>query len=101
MIRFGKALLLTAGLGCFAYAQTPAAPANGTPDTRAGAYYNFAMGRLYTELAGSSGNSRDYISKAIQFYQQALKDDPNSGVIFDELTDLYISTNRLRDAVTQ
>ena len=101
MIRFGKALLLAVGLACIVNAQTPAAPANGPADNRAGAYYNFAMGRLYTELAGSSGNSRDYLSKAIQFYQQALKDDPNSGVVFDELTDLYISTNRLRDAVTQ
>lgn len=90
-----------AGLGCFLYAQTPGATPNGPADKRAGAYYNFAMGRLYTELAGSSGNSREYISKAIQFYQEALKQDPTSGVVFDELTDLYIQTNRLRDAVTQ
>ena len=100
MTRFGRALLLGTGLGCFLYAQTPGATANGPADKRAGAYYNFAMGRLYTELAGSSGNSRDYISKAIQFYQDALKDDPTSGVVFEELTDLYIQTNRLRDAVT-
>ncbi len=101
MTRFGRALLLGAGLGCFLYAQTPGATPNGPADKRAGAYYNFAMGRLYTELAGSSGNSREYISKAIQFYQEALKQDPTSGVVFDELTDLYIQTNRLRDAVTQ
>lgn len=101
MIRFGKALLLAAGLGSMLYAQTPGATSNGPADKRAGAYYNFAMGRLYTELAGSSGNSRDYISKAIQFYQEALKEDPNSGVVFEELTDLYIQSNRLRDAVTQ
>ena len=101
MTRFGRALLLGAGLGCFLYAQTPGATPNGPADKRAGAYYNFAMGRLYTELAGSSGNSREYISKAIQFYQEALKQDPTSGVVFDELTDLYIQTNRLRDAFTQ
>ena len=91
---------MSAGLGCFLSAQTPGATANGPADKRAGAYYNFAMGRLYTELAASSGNSREYISKAIQFYQDALKQDPTSGVIFEELTDLYIQTNRLRDAVT-
>ncbi len=101
MIRFGRALFLAAGLGSFLYAQTPAATTNGPADKRAGAYYNFAMGRLYTELAGSSGNSREYISKAIQYYQEALKADPSSGVVFEELTDLYIQTNRLRDAVTQ
>jgi tetratricopeptide (TPR) repeat protein len=101
MTRFGRALLLGAGLGCLLYAQTPGATANGPADKRAGAYYNFAMGRLYTELAGSSGSSREYVSKAIQFYQEALKLDPSSKVVLDELTDLYIQTNRLRDAATQ
>lgn len=100
MIRFGSALLLIVGLGSAGYAQTPAASANGTADARADAYYNFAMGRLYTELAASSGNSRDYINKAIQSYQEAMKDDPSASFIFEELTDLYIQTNRLRDAVT-
>jgi len=27
--------------------------------------------------------------------------DPSAGIIFEELTDLYIQTNRLREAVTQ
>ncbi|MBZ5575260.1 MAG: tetratricopeptide repeat protein [Acidobacteriia bacterium] len=101
MTGFGRALLLIVGLGCVVYAQTPAATANGPADNRAGAYYNFAMGRLYTELAASSGNSREYIAKAIQHYQDALKQDPSASFIFEELTDLYIQTNRLRDAVTQ
>ena len=99
MTRFGRALLLGTGLGCFLYGQAPGpATSNGPADKRAGAYYNFAMGRLYTELAGSSGNSREYISKAIQFYQDALKQDPTSSAVFDELTELYISTNRMREA---
>ncbi len=101
MTRFGRAFLLAACLGSLCYAQAPGASTNGPADKRAGAYYNFAMGRLYAELAGSSGASREYVSKAIQFYQEALKEDPTSGVIFEELTDLYIQTNRLRDAVTQ
>jgi tetratricopeptide (TPR) repeat protein len=90
-----------AALGCVSYAQAPAATANSPADKRAGAYYNFAMGRLYTELAGSSSNSREYVNKAIQAYQEALKQDPTSKVITEELTDLYIRTNRLRDAVAQ
>lgn len=101
MIRFGSALFLVAGLGGVLLAQTPGAtptaPAN--PD-RAGAYYNFAMGRLYTELAGASGDSRDYIAKAIQHYQEAIKDDPSASFVLEELTDLYIQTNRLQDAMT-
>src|SRR5690349_20801959 len=97
MTRFFRALLLPVCSGCILLAQTPQAP----PDNKAGAYYNFAMGRLYAELAGSQGNKTEYVSKAIQHYQEALKADPGSSIIFEELTDLYIQTNRLRDAVTQ
>lgn len=85
------------------YAQTAQTPAATTtaPDNKAGAYYNFAMGRLYAELAAADGGKTDYVSKAIEHYQEALKLDPTASVIFEELTDLYIQTNRLRDAVTQ
>jgi len=100
MIRSAKALLLAATLGCLAYAQTPA-PTPKTPDSKAGAYYNFAMGRVYAELAQAYGNKPDYLNKAIQHYQEALKLDPSASIVFEELTDLYIQTNHLRDAVTQ
>jgi tetratricopeptide (TPR) repeat protein len=100
MIRTAKALLLAVSLGCVAYSQSQTAlPA--TPDAKAGAYYNFAMGRVYAELAQAYGNKTEYITKAIQHYQDALKLDPEAGIVFEELTDLYIQTNRLRDAVTQ
>jgi tetratricopeptide (TPR) repeat protein len=112
--RSAKALLIliSAGcsLGCVAFAQTPAAqtPGNvpkaapdGVSDNKAGAYYNFAMGRVYAELAQAAGNKPDYITKAIQHYQEALKLDPSAGIIFEELTDLYIQTNHLKDAIAQ
>ncbi len=101
MIRFSRALFLLAGVGCVAFAQTPRTTPNSPPEDRSGAYYNFAMGRLYAELAGAYGNSNEYISKAIQYYQEALKQDPSAGIIFEELTDIYIQTGRLRDAVTE
>jgi tetratricopeptide (TPR) repeat protein len=59
------------------------------------------MGRVYAELAQATGNKPDYLSKAIQHYQEALKLDPSASIIFEELTDLYIQTNHLRDAITQ
>jgi tetratricopeptide (TPR) repeat protein len=99
MIRSAKALLLAVSLGCLAYAQGTA-PTPKTPDTKAGAYYNFAMGRVYAELAQAYGNKPDYLNKAIQHYQDALKMDPGASIVFEELTDLYIQTNHLRDAVT-
>ena len=100
MIRSAKALLLAVSLGCFAYAQDPASTPK-TPDSKAGAYYHFAMGRVYAELAQAYGNKPDYLNQAIQHYQEALKLDPTASIVFEELTDLYIQTNHLRDAVTQ
>ena len=63
--------------------------------TKAEAYYNFAMGRLYSEMAANDGNKNDYAEKAIQYYQDALKLDPGSHLVFEELTDLYIQTGHL------
>src|SRR5579862_1850343 len=102
MIRFAKALLLLAPVGTLLFAQnapTPAATTNAADDKSA-AYYNFAMGRMYMVMAESQGN-RDYVNKAIHYYQEALKADPSAGIIFEELTDLYIQTGRLRDATAQ
>jgi tetratricopeptide (TPR) repeat protein len=108
MIRSAKALLYVVPMGCLMYAQTPQArpaqtpaPAAAEDNNKAGAYYNFAMGRLYAELAASEGNKNDYVNKAIQHYKEALKLDPSSPIIFEELTDLYIQTNHLADAVAQ
>jgi tetratricopeptide (TPR) repeat protein len=104
MIRSAKALLLAVSLGCLMFGQAPVqtpVEAPKTPDNKAGAYYNFAMGRVYAELAQAYGNKPDYLTKAIQHYQEALKLDPGASLVFEELTDLYIQTNHLRDAITQ
>src|SRR5579863_4292996 len=104
MIRSVKALLLVVPLSFACFAQSPkpqtANPPANASDDKAGAYYHFAMGRLYALLAGAEGSKED-VAKAIDNYQQALKLDPTASIIFEELTDLYIQTNRLQDAVTQ
>jgi tetratricopeptide (TPR) repeat protein len=106
MMRSAKTLLLIAALGSVSMAQTPqpqtsaAAPAPaGAADDRAGAYYNFAMGRLYSEMAGSQGN-REFANRAVKYYQEALKLAPKVAIIADELTDLYLHLNRLQDAIS-
>jgi tetratricopeptide (TPR) repeat protein len=102
MIRSVKVIFLAGSLACVCLAQgTPAAvPPASASDNKAGAYYNFAMGRLYAELAAAEG-SRDDVNKAIHYYQEAIKLDPKAGMILEELTDLYVKTNRLADAVEQ
>src|SRR5438105_13553729 len=99
MIRSVKPLLIFVCLGVFAFAQTPPATSNAA-ESKSGAYYNFAMGRIYAELAQAYGNRPEYLNKAVQFYQEALKLDPDAGLIFEELTELYMATNRMHDAVT-
>jgi tetratricopeptide (TPR) repeat protein len=101
MMRSLTAIFLVTGLAGVSFGQAPAGTANAPASDKAGAYYNFAMGRLYQELAAADGARSDYVAKAIQHYQDALKDDPSADMILEELTDLYIQTGHLRDAVTQ
>jgi tetratricopeptide (TPR) repeat protein len=70
------------------------------PD-KAAAYYNFAMGHLYAEMAAAYGNRGEYVNKAIEYYQSALKLDPSATFLSEELTDLYIQSGQLARAVTE
>ena len=95
--------VLTSGLGL---AQpTPPTPGQSEPDSKASekaaAYYNFALGHLYADLSGAFGNRNDYATKAIDYYRQALKYDPSSAFLSEELTDLYIQAGRIKDAVAE
>jgi tetratricopeptide (TPR) repeat protein len=78
----------------------PAAAQPGTSADKAAAYYNYSLGHLYSELAGASG-SRELFTKAVDSYRAALKADPGATFIAEELSDLYIQSGRLRDAVTE
>jgi tetratricopeptide (TPR) repeat protein len=100
MTHFLRAVLLAIPFTWILPAQTaaPAQPAAGA-DNKAAAYYNFAMGRVYAGLAAAEGNKGEYVNKAVQHYQEALRLDPGASPIFEELTDLYIQTGRIRDAV--
>ncbi len=95
-----KALFLALPLACLSYGQTRRAQLRRRSD-KAAAYYNFSMGHLYAELAGVYGNRSEYVGKAIDYYKQALKLDPGASFLFEELTDLYIQSGRLKDAVTE
>src|ERR1035441_3902779 len=102
MFRSAKALVLAVAVGCVTFAQTPQTPdQTGVAPDKAGAYYHFAMGRLYEGLAELEGTKNDYIPRAIQHYQDALKIDPGASIILEELTDLYVQTGQLRNAVAQ
>ena len=90
-------LTLTISPSAFSQATTPKTT---TPD-KASSYYNFAMGHYYAELAGAYGNRSEYVNKAVEFYKQALKQDPSATFLAEELTDLYIQAGQLSKAVTE
>jgi hypothetical protein len=71
MIRSVKAFALVGALVSVSLAQTAPAPnqsaASPADSTRAAAYYNFAMGRLYALMAQAEGNQEQEL-KAIQYF---------------------------------
>jgi len=95
--------LLLAASAAFAQnaapAAQPSAPTAGQSD-KAAAYYNYSLGHLYSELAAAYGNRGEYFNKAAESYRAALKADPSATFISEELSDLYIQSGRLREAVS-
>ena len=86
-------------LAAIAFGQDNSAAAKpGDKGDKASAYYNYSLGHLYSELAAAYGN-REYFSKAAEGYRAALKADPSATFIAEELSDLYIQSGRLREAV--
>ena len=69
------------------------------PD-RATAYYHYTLAHLYQQLAAEHMR-REYLSRAIEEYQAAIKADPQSDYIRLKLVELYASFNRLDEAVSE
>jgi tetratricopeptide (TPR) repeat protein len=84
-------LLLGAG-ACWGQGNAPAANAD-----RATAYYRYTLAHMYAELAGNTTNRNDYVNLAIENYKAAIKADPSSALLAEELSDLYSQSGRMRD----
>ncbi len=99
---FGICFIATALAGAACAQNQKAAPS--TPahsGDKAASYYHYSLGHLYAEMAGAYGNRGDYFNKAIENYRLAMKEDPSASFIGEELSDLYIQSGRLREAVTE
>ena len=95
---YGRILALFLACGAAAFAQAPAETAK--KSDKATAYYHYSLGHMYAELAAAYGNRGEYFNKAIENFRLAVKADPSSGFLTEELSDLYIQAGRLKDAVT-
>jgi tetratricopeptide (TPR) repeat protein len=89
-------LILLLGVGA-CWAQGNAAPASAD---RANAYYHYSLGHMYAELAGNTTSRNDYVNLAIENYKAALKADPTSPLLAEELSDVYSQSGRMRDGQT-
>jgi len=102
-LRVSKAWIIIAAL-CLPGAPLWGQRANSAPsptDSRATAYYHFVMGHLYAELAAAHGYRGEYVNRAIEQFKLALKADPGASLPMEELSDLYMQSGRLRDAVSE
>lgn len=99
MVKAGWALAAALAAASIVSGQ-PTAPAPGsTPKVdRASSYYHYALAHMYAELAAAYGARGGYLDKAIDNYKEAIKADPSSPVLTEELAELYVDSGRLREA---
>ena len=90
---------LTLAAPAWVVAQTPASPAP-LKDLSA-AYYHAALGHLYSDLAAQYGGRSEYVNKAIDNFKQAMRYDPDSPFLAEELADLYLQTGQIRSAINE
>src|SRR5579871_215499 len=67
---------------------------------RAAAYYHFSLAHIYEEMVAMYGRS-EYANKAIEEYRLAIENDPSSEYLNAGLAELYLRTDRLRDAILE
>ena len=68
---------------------------------KAAAYYHYALGHLYEELAAANNNRSEYVNKAIENYQLTIKEDPSTSFLVQDIAELYRASGRIREAVEQ
>ncbi len=88
-------IMLLGGGACWGQGKAPVPNAD-----RASAYYHYTLAHMYAELAANGTNRTDYVNLAIDNYKAAIKADPNSALLAEELSDLYSESGRLRDGQT-
>jgi len=93
-----KALLITVVGSASLWAQAQPGTAAAPKVDRGTAYYHYTLAHMYAELAGAYGNRGDYVNQAIDNYKQAIKADPSTPMLSEELSDLYVQSGRLREA---
>ena len=69
-------------------------------NNKAAAYYHATLGHLYAELAAQYSGRSEFLGKAIDNYKLAMKEDPGTAYLPQELADLYLQSGQVRAAIT-
>ena len=89
-----------AAIGVTAWGQPAARDTKPNVD-RASAYYHYTLAHMYAEMAATPGNTREYLNKSIENYKEAIKADPTTPLLTEELSELYIASGRFREAQSE
>jgi tetratricopeptide (TPR) repeat protein len=65
------------------------------------AYYHFSLGHMYEDMAAAYNNRIDYVNKAIENFRLAIKEDPSTSFLVEDIAELYRSSGRIREAVEE
>ena len=96
-----KTVVAMAAMGAVAWGQNQPPPGGATNPDRASAYYHYTLAHMYAEMAATPGNTREYLNNAIENYKEAIKADPTTPLLTEELSELYIASGRLREAQSE
>jgi tetratricopeptide (TPR) repeat protein len=101
MTRFLRNLAASA-IACVTAGSALIAGQTGDPakNTRAAAYYHATLGHLYSELAAQYGGHSEFLAKAIENYKLAMKEDPGTAYLPQELAELYLQSGQIRTAIS-
>ena len=80
------AIFMIGGMACWGQTQSNSSSAADKVD-HATAYYHYALAHKYAKLAAASGcRNREYMNKAIENYEAAIKADPLTPLLGEELS---------------
>jgi hypothetical protein len=88
MIKTALAMFMIGGMAAWGQEQNDGSAGANKVD-RATAYYHYTLARMYVTMAGSRGRNREYLNKAIENYKAAIKADPQTPLLSEELSLIY------------
>ena len=94
MHRSASKMLVAVALGCSVFGQN-------LKVDRATAYYHYTLAHMYAERAGMYNGRGEYVNQAIENYKLAIKADPNTAMLAEELSEIYIQSGRLGEAQSE